>query len=231
MRKVRRTVVPGEFIAERRGRKVGQGVYVEGFKVYSKIVGIPHVTANEIYVTPLTGIYIPKVGDRVIGVVTNIEVSGWWVDINCPWPAFLPLSLAVEEFVDVTRVDLSRYYNLEDILYCKVAKVTATKDVQLSMRDLESKRLYEGILIKVSPAKIPRIVGRNRSMINLIKTRTGCKILIGENGVIWVKGKARAKVLEAIKTIEKEALFYGLTTKIERMLGVRGEGREVTGGR
>jgi exosome complex component RRP4 len=229
VRRARQIVLPGDFIAEKRGRKVGPGAFLYGLKVYARIVGIPHVTENEIYVTPITGIYVPRVGDRIIGVVTNIEVvSGWWLDINSPWPAFLPLSLALEEFVDVTKMDLARFYGLGDLLYCKVEKVTSTKDIRVSMRDIESKKLYGGVLVRVPPAKIPRIVGRKGSMINLLKRRTGCKLLIGENGVIWVKGRQVEKVLKAIRTIVKEAIFYGLTSKIEQMLAEH-EGRKAIG--
>jgi exosome complex component RRP4 len=225
--RVRRIVLPGEYLAHREGRKIGQGVYLEGEQVFAKILGIPRIEKDEIYVIPTGGVYVPQTGDKIIGVISSTEISGWFVDINCPWLAFMPLAEAVEEFVDRERVDLSRFYDLGDIIYCRISKVTRNKDVRVSMRDIEAKKLYGGVLVKVSPAKIPRIVGRRGSMINLIKARTGCKVLIGENGVIWIKGREKAKAVQAIRMIEKEALLYGLTAKIERMLGGK-EGREVS---
>lgn len=215
--RARRVVLPGEFIAEQRGKRLGKGVYAERNRVYAKVIGIPKVDATEVSVIPLAGVYVPKVGDCVIGVVTDV-VNGWWLDLNCPWPAFLPLNLALEGFMDVSKTDLSQYYAVGDVLYCKVVKVTSTMDVQVSMRELECKKLQGGILIGVSPAKIPRLVGKGGSMISMLKQKTKCKILVGENGMVWVKGAGAERVLQAVRTIEREALFYGLTTKIEHML-------------
>jgi exosome complex component RRP4 len=87
------------------------------------------------------------------------------------------------------------------------------------MKDVGCKKLYGGIIIKVTPTKVPRIIGRSGSMINLIKKKTKCEIYIGQNGVIWIKGEDKTKAIEAILTIEKESHTIGLTEKIEKMLG------------
>jgi len=136
---MRKIVLPGEFLGEKKGRKVGRWVYVEGDKAFAKVLGIPEITENEISLIPLSGVYYPSVGDRVIGVVISVEVSGWLVDINSPYVAFLPLTEAVSEFVDVYRTDLSRYYDIGDVIFCRISKVTKNKLVQVSMRDLVSR--------------------------------------------------------------------------------------------
>ncbi|MEM5802214.1 MAG: exosome complex RNA-binding protein Rrp4 [Candidatus Aenigmatarchaeota archaeon] len=211
-------ILPGELIDFKRGRKLGRNVYSEEEKVFSRILGIPKVTENEIDVIPLAGKYMPSVGDRVIGIVAEVEVSGWFVDINSPYLAFMPLADAVEEFVDILREDLSRYYDINDIIFCRISKVTKNKVVQVSMKDALSRKLYGGTIVKVTPSKVARIIGKGGSMINLIKSRTRCDIQIGQNGVIWVKGENKAKAIEAILTIEKESHLFGLTEKIERLL-------------
>lgn len=214
----REIVLPGEFLAEQRGRKLGNGVYLEGEKVLAKVLGIPKVNEYEISVIPLTGVYLPNVGDRVIGIVSEVEISGWLIDINSPYVAFLPLGEAVDEFVDTTRVDISKYFDVNDVIFCRISKVTKDKTIQVSMRDMLSRKLYGGTIIKVIPTKIPRIIGKGGSMIQLIKSKTKCDVYTGQNGVIWIKGENKAKVIEAILTIEKESHVFGLTEKIERML-------------
>lgn len=216
--KAREVVLPGELIDERKGRKLGTNVYLEDDKIFSKVLGIPKVEENEISVIALSGTYIPKVGDRVIGMISTIEISGWLVDINSPYMAFLPLSEAVEEFVDISKVDLSRYFDIGDIVYCKISKVTKNKVVQISMRDLAARKLFGGIVIKVTPSKIPRIIGKGGSMINLIKNKTRCELVTGQNGIVWVRGEEKTKAVEAILTIEKESHTIGLTEKIEKMM-------------
>jgi exosome complex component RRP4 len=214
----REIVLPGTYIEERKGRKI-VNCYVEGEKVFSKVLGILKISDEEISVVPLAGKYFPKVGDRIIGRIEEIEVSGWWVDINSPYRAFLPLAEAVEEFVDVRRVDLSRFYDIDDIIFCKISKVTKNKIIQVSMKDMLARKLFGGITIKITPYKVARVIGKGGSMIELIKKKTGSEIYVGQNGVIWIKGGKKEKAIEAILTIEREAHISGLTEKIAKMLG------------
>jgi len=215
----REILLPGEIVEERRGRKIGKGVYVENDRVFAKVLGIPRIDENEISVIPLSGVYIPSVGDRVIGIISQVEISGWSVDINSPYTAFLPLSEGVEAYVDVMRADLSRYFDTNEIIFCRISRVTKNKIVQVSMRDLGSRKMHDGIIIKVTPSKVPRIIGKAGSMINLIKNKTGCDIVTGQNGIIWIRGERKDKAIEAILTIENESHIIGLTERIEKMLG------------
>lgn len=210
-------VVPGEFISEKAGRKVGQGAYYEGEKVFAEVLGIPRINENEIFVIPLSGVYVPDVDDKVIGCIKAVEISGWSVDINSPYLAFLPLSEGVAGFVDSHKDDLSRFFDVGDMIFCKISKCTKSKTIQVSMRVIGAKKLYDGITIKVTPSKIPRIIGKNGSMISLIKQKTVCDIIAGQNGVIWIRGEDKAKAIEAILKIERESHTVGLTERIEGM--------------
>lgn len=212
-------VLPGDFLCEKAGKRVGSGAYFEGEKVFSKVLGIPRIGENEIYVIPLAGAYIPRIGDNVIGTISSVEISGWMVDINSPYIAFLPVAEGVREFVYTSRTDLSRFFDIGDIIFCSISKVTKNKTIQVSMRDIGSRKLYGGIVIKINPNKIPRIIGRGGSMINIIKQKTGCEIYTGRNGIVWLRGENKAKAIEAILTIEKESHVSGLTEKIEKLLG------------
>lgn len=215
----REVVIPGEKIDERKGRKLGNDVYSEGEAVFSKVLGMPRANENEISVMPLSGVYIPFMGDRIIGIISEVEISGWLVDINSPYSSFLPVAEAVDEFVDMSRTDISRYFDTDEVIFCRVSKVTKSKNVQVSMKDTMARKLYGGSIIKVTPSKIPRMIGKAGSMISLIKTKTKCDIFTGQNGVIWLKGENKAKAIEAILTIEKESHTLGLTERIEKLLG------------
>jgi len=218
MVKTKEIILPGELIEERKGRKLGDNVYLEDEKVFASVLGIPRVNENEISVIPLAGVYLPNVGDKIVGTIVEIQISGWLVDINSPYMAFLPLAEAIEEFVDTSRTDLSRYFDVNDLIFCRISRVTREKNIQVSMRDRTAKKLYGGIIMKVTPSKVPRIIGKDGSMINLIKDKTDCEILIGQNGIVWLKGLNKAKAIDAILAIEKESHIIGLTEKIEKML-------------
>lgn len=217
-KKAPRIVLPGEFIDDLKGRKTNAGVYIQDDKAYSQVVGVPRVGIYEVSVVPLSGKYIPAFSDKVIGVVKEVEISGWLIDINSPYMGFLPLSEGVEEYVDA-RADLTKFFNRGDIIACRISRVTKTKSVQCSMRDMMARKLNGGTVIKVTPSKIPRIIGKNGSMINLIKEGTGTEISTGQNGYVWIKGENQALAMEAILTIDKESHMPGLTEKIEKMVG------------
>jgi exosome complex component RRP4 len=214
----KKIVVPGDFLGEKKGRKLGTGVYQEGEKVFSSVLGIPKITNLEISVIPFSGIYMPRKGDMVIGKIKSVEVSGWFVDINSPYLAFLPIGEALKEYVDLSQVDLSSFFAVDDVIYCMITKVTQDKIIQVSMKRGGAKKIETGVLIQVIPTKVPRIIGRGASMLKLIKSKTKCNLLVGQNGVIWIEGKNAAKAIEAILTIEKESHVEGLTNKIEKML-------------
>lgn len=212
-------VLPGDFLEERKGREFGRGTFAEGERVYSAVLGMPRINEAEVSVIPLSGVYLPVMGDRIIGVIKSVEISGWMVDTNSPYPAFLPLSEAVDEYVDTQRADLSKYFDVGDIVFCRISRVTKGMNVQASMRDMMSRKLFGGVVFGVTPSKIPRIIGKAGSMVQLIKQKTKCDIYTGQNGLVWVRGEDKAKAIEAILTIEKESHTRGLTEKIERMLG------------
>jgi len=225
MKREARIVLPGEFVDELKGRKTGTGVYIDGEKVYSQVLGVPRVGMYEVSVVPLSGKYIPQFGDKVVGIVKEVEISGWLIDVNSPYMGFLPISEGVEEFVDA-RSDLTKFFARGDVIFCRISRVTRTKSVQCSMRDMLARKLNGGTVIKVTPSKIPRIIGKAGSMINLIKQKTGTEISTGQNGYVWIRGDNKALAMEAVLTIDRESHTGGLTEKIEKMLGGKIDGTQ-----
>jgi len=76
-------------------------------------------------------------------------------------------------------------------------------------------------MIDVTSSKVPRIIGKQGSMISLIKNATNCRIVVGQNGKVWISGDDPGKEMiatEAILKIEQEAHTSGLTDKISAFL-------------
>lgn len=213
-------VIPGDNLGERKGRKLGGGVYLEGDKLFSSVLGILRTTPDEIFVIPLGGVYMPKAGDMVIGRIKSVEISGWFVDVNSPYIGFMPLAEAVEEYIDTSRDEMSKFFAVGDVIYCNITRVTTEKNVRVAMTDRTARKLETGVIVPVTPTKVPRIIGKQASMLKMITSATGCRMLVGQNGMVWVDGQNKAKAVEAILTIEKESHTEGLTDRIAKMLGV-----------
>lgn len=216
----RKVVIPGEKIGEGEGIVAGQGTYRKEGNIYSSKVGFVKEEGRVINVMPLSGPYTPEEGDKIIGRIKFVDVSGWQVDLGIPYTAYLPIGKAVEEYVELPESDLSDYYEVGDLVVADVIKVSKFMRIALSLEGPMYKKLEGGRIVKISSWKIPRLIGKKGSMINMIKRLSNCKIIIGQNGWIWVNGDPEDELLvsEAIHKIEKESLKRGLTDEIERML-------------
>ena len=218
-KKVRDIVVPGEEI--KLEGKPGRGVFVENGKKYSAYLGILEQRAGYVNVIPLSGCYIPKKGDKVIGKIVDIAPLNWVVDINAPY--YAPLHVNDVPW-HVEFGDTGRFLSIGDVILAKVSNVNELGQVWITMKEQGLRKLEGGHIIKISPTKVPRVIGKNGSMIQMIKDYTKCRIYVGQNGVIWISGSPDEiiRVIKAIRIIESEAHIYGLTDKIKEFLE-RGE--------
>ncbi len=212
---MRRLVIVGDFLGQ---GSAGHGSYEEDGNVFAKCVGLAEERNGMHVVIPLTGIYNPKKGDGIIGKIQDVVFTRLIVDINAPYQGTLSLSEAVEEFIDLTKTDLSQYFNYGDMIFTEIMTVTQAKSVQLTMKSRTCRKLKGGRLIKVTPAKVPRIIGTKGSMVEMIKELTGTQIVVGQNGLVWIKGEKEALAAEAILQIEKKSHVSGLTDQIKEML-------------
>jgi len=179
-------VVPGEVVAEGRDFILGPGVRREGNQIVASRVGLIHFEGKFIRLIALSGRYIPRKDDVIIGRIKEILINGWLVDTESAYPAMLNLRDAVTEYV-AKGSDLTRFFDFNDYIVCKIINVTPQMFVDVTTKGPGLKKLVGGRIIKVNPNKVSRIIGKKGSMLNMIKQATGCNIIVGQNGVIWIK--------------------------------------------
>jgi exosome complex component RRP4 len=213
-------VAPGEVLAE-GSYFPGENTYREGNKVYASRIGLAELVANKLIVVPLKGCYTPRVDDFVIGRVVDIAMSGWNVDISSPYSALLPLSETPASRAMAARKDLTRIFNVGDLVMAEVIAFDRTRDPLLTVRGRGLGKVSSGRVVHVSPAKIPRLIGRKGSMISLLKKATSCEIIVGQNGTVLVSGrqpKNEEVAAAAMYMIEREAHTRGLTDRVSEMM-------------
>lgn len=212
-------VVPGELLAKGMDSFPGFGSYREQESIYASRVGVVYLDGRTIKIIPLSGVYMPKVGDTIIGKVMDIAFSGWRLDTNCAYPAMLSLKDATYDYIS-KGADLTQYYNLGDYLVCKIVNVTSQKLVDVTMKEPGLKKLGKGRIFKVNTNKVPRIIGKKGSMVSMVKNATNSRVVVGQNGLVWINGEVKNEfiAMEAIKIIEKESHIPGLTNRIKEFL-------------
>jgi exosome complex component RRP4 len=215
---MRQMVFPGDEVAE-GGVNLGGGVYRDGGKVYSSLVGVLDKKPNYVRVIPISGRYMPKVGDFVIGQVTEQMFSNWDIDLNSPYVGILSSKDFYRE-LDPFGTDLLEVMPIGTLIHAVVREITPTKKIYVSMRDRNARILRGGRIVEIIPTKIPRVIGKKMSMINMIRKETGTTIKVGQNGRVWIKGdpKRIEIVVKALKRIEEEAHMSGLTDSIKNMI-------------
>ena len=213
----REIVIPSQFLGDSNQFKSGRGTFIENGKIYAQIMGILQRNDKYLNVIPLKGKYDAIPGDIVIGVVIEALGSSWLVDINAPYPALLHVN-EVPWNVDFNETD--KYLNMGDSIIAKVSQVDTEKKLQISMKDRNLFKIKKGTIVEIDSSKIPRVIGKKGSMIQLLKKYTHSRIHVGKNGRIWIDADLSntAKVIEAIKIIERESVSFGLTDKIESYL-------------
>lgn len=224
----REFVTPGELLAE-GDYNAGKNTYREGSKIYASRLGLANHVGRNVYVVALKGSYMPAVGDLVIGKIVDMRLNGWIVDINAPYTAMLFTSDAVGRSFNARRDDMSDFLDVGDLILAKVYAVDRTRDPVLTIRENGLGKITQGHVIKIMPAKIPRVIGKKGSMINLVKRETDCHITIGQNGLILVSGRKpeqEALAIQAIRIIEKDAHTAGLTDRVSEILGKEKERTE-----
>ena len=208
-------VIPGQILADDEYYP-GRGTFKENGKVCSSLIGLVSLRNKKIRVIPLKSKYVPKKGDVVIGKIDDVRFSMWDVDINSPYSGILP---AFEVF-GRDKKELNKVYDVGDVLFLRVIDVDEVKKAKLGLKGRGLGKFKGGIIVDISPTKVPRLIGKKGSMINMIKNKTNCKIVVGQNGLVWVKGNEDMEQLtrEIIHTIEVEAHTSGLTNKIKNKL-------------
>lgn len=213
-------VVPGETLAVGMDYLPSYGVFREQDKIIAMQLGLVNISGRVIKLIPLSGRYVPKKNDIVIGKIVDIGFSGWRVDISWAFEANLGLKDATSEFIE-KRADLSQYYDHGDIIAAQITHVSGSKIIDLTMKGPGLRKLKGGKIIEIIPSKVPRVIGKQGSMVNLIKEKTNCKIIVGQNGLIWISGVSPESELlatNAIYKIEQESHLEGLTDRIKEFL-------------
>ncbi|MBI2499217.1 KH domain-containing protein [Candidatus Woesearchaeota archaeon] len=213
-------VVPGDVLAEGMDFLPAGGAFREGENIIASQVGVVSVNGRLLKLVPLNAKYIPKRGDTVIGKIVEVTNNCWFVDIGYSNHACIPLRDGSMEYIP-KGADLTQYYDYNDFVVANITNVSKSKEIDLSMKGPGLRKLSEGRIIKVNSAKVPRIIGKQGSMISMIKQMTDCRIVVGQNGLVWLYDIDPLKeviAVEAIKKIEERAHIQGLTDEIKMFL-------------
>lgn len=211
----RKIAIPGEVIFSGDNYLPGDGTEKRGEDIVSVRYGLADETNRLVRVIPLSGVYHPRKGNVVIGKVDNVTHFGWFVDIGAPDGAFLPVS-EVPRYVNQKALD--EVMDIGDMVVAKIKDISK-RGIDLTVKGKGLGRISEGIIMHINSNKVPRVIGKEGSMVNLIKEHTNCNITIGQNGYISISGSSVDDELlskKAILFIVEKSYINGLTEEITK---------------
>ena len=212
-------VIPGDIIIADDCRP-GQNVILEGNRVMSTAIGFSEIKDNLVNVTPLTGLYTPKTDDLVIGKIISHNALSWQVDINSYYSGILTASDIFGKDYSPSRDDLSLKLNTGDIVLARIANV-GSRDPLITIIGENLGKIDSGELVKISPTKISRLIGKHSSRIQTIEASTNATITVGQNGLIILKCNDSTGLKKAIATIKMIGITHSnanLEEKIQNIL-------------
>jgi exosome complex component RRP4 len=207
--KDREIVIPGQKIA--KGMTPGDNVYIdkEGF-LRSALLGLASLEGNKVDVIPLASAYIPKVNDLVVGKIEKISGGTILVDINSPFTAVI-----------VPPRNNKLGLEVGDVILAKVKAFDGMSSPLLTLEFEGLGKISGCVLLEIDPAKVPRVIGRRGSMLNILSSKTGSEILVAQNGFVVVKPRDHRSlmaIMRALEVIQEESHISGLSDRISKLL-------------
>jgi exosome complex component RRP4 len=218
----RKYVIPGDKIVDGNFRP-SMNVIRVGNSIFSTRIGIAEAGRDGIKVIPLSGVYIPRVNDVVIGKIVDRSSLSWDVDINSCFSAHLPAQDVFGRDFSPARDDMNRELATGDLITARIIAFDRTRDPMLTIQDRDLGKIHRGESLKISATRVPRLIGKRGSMIQTIEQATQTRVLIGQNGIVVVTGRTVDGIelaVKAIRMVEEEAHTSNLTQRIKALLNV-----------
>lgn len=210
----RRLVVPGEVIVDGDDFLPGDGTRRVGSAVVATKLGLAEIAGRVVKLIPIFGAFVPRRNNVVIGRITDVMHAGWLVDIDSSTSGFLPIE---ESPRFINRNEMDQFLAVGDVIAAKIWTVKG-RGIDLTLKGKGLGKLEDGFIFRIIPSRVPRVIGREGSMVNLIKDKTSCNITVGQNGWIWIKGPdfdSQIKARKAVELVSGKVHLGGLTEKVE----------------
>lgn len=197
----KKIVIPGELLTDQR-KKLGHNVYVSNNKIYSQVVGILSESNDYVSVIALNGTYKANLNDGIVLIVKDDLPNGYVLEYNSFTDTFLPRSMI--------RKELKK----GQIIFARLSSINDNDTIDIDHINI----LPKGRLISVSPVKVPRLIGKNDSMLNLFKNLLKANIVIGKNGWIWYSCDNYLLLEKVISLVANNSQKSNLTNSIKEYI-------------
>jgi len=162
----RKLVLPGDLLETKS--KPGSGIFRRDGRVHASVLGYSSEQSGYMNVNAIAGRYTPKVGDKIVAICVETGPSVWRMDIGASFNSTLHHS---ESGWKVPFGDTARFLTIGDAIWAEVFMVDAAGSHQISLKKDDCRKLYSGTIVKIGPTNVPRVIGKQGSMITAIREK------------------------------------------------------------
>lgn len=156
--------VPGETVTSDAQFMRGHGTYtLDGESgIHASLMGSVSRVNKLLSVTPLKSRYIPEIGDLVIGVIKEVALKKWKVDINAKTDATLQLASInlpggiQRRKTGTDELQMRTFFQEGDLLLAEVQSYFQDGSVSLHTRSLKYGKLRDGQFLKIRNGIVAR---------------------------------------------------------------------------
>jgi exosome complex component RRP4 len=209
-------VYPGQRIESQDGAVAGHGIRQINGELVAMRMGTMQENGNTVSIQPLSSRYTPRAGDLVVGLVEGMTNNIWFMDIGASFNAILPMSLAPWK---VEFGAVREHLNVGEAVLCRVQEVDETHSAVATMKGMGLRKLKSGLIEEIPPHIIPQVIGKGGSMLQSLKNLGNCRVVVGQNGRVWLDGdyEGMKNIRIALQIIRDTAHLPGLKERIDAL--------------
>lgn len=207
---VLRLVTPGEAIGASSGVRAGTGTLKQGNDIISTKLGWAKENNGVVFVDPIYSAYLPRSGDLVVGIIESVRNNLWFADVNGPFNGLLPMSLAPWK---VEFGAAREHMDIGDVMLARVQEVDEAHNIVITMKGVGLRKLKEGSILDL-PVNLAKLIrSDNDSILTSLKELSDCRIIVADNGRMWVDGEPKniSLVREAIDLLVSSGHMSDIT--------------------
>lgn len=217
---VLRLVTPGEAIGASSGVRAGTGTLKQGNEIISTKLGWAKENNGVVFVDPIYSAYLPRSGDLVIGIVESVRNNLWFAEVNGPFNGLLPMSLAPWK---VEFGAAREHMDIGDVMLARVQEVDEAHNIVITMKGVGLRKLKEGTVLDLPVNLVKLVRSDNDSILNSLKEVSDCRIIVADNGRMWVDGSLEniSMVRDAIDLLRSSGHMSNVTDVISQFVEER----------
>ncbi len=217
---VLRLVTPGEAIGASSGVRAGTGTLKQGNEIISTKLGWAKENNGVVFVDPIYSAYLPRSGDLVIGIVESVRNNLWFAEVNGPFNGLLPMSLAPWK---VEFGAAREHMDIGDVMLARVQEVDEAHNIVITMKGVGLRKLKEGTVLDLPVNLVKLVRSDNDSILNSLKEASDCRIIVADNGRMWVDGSPEniSMVRDAIDLLKSSGHMINVTDVISQFVEER----------